>query len=745
MKKEDDDNGKSSPESFPVDDFTSDCLDKDMSQLHHGKSSTESSKHDWHDVTQEFIEASRELGLGELLHDASFGLFEAMSAIEMMDPKMDAGMMCNQTKRKVLNFEKSVQSGLKIKDFSMSEVIGIIDTTLACLVTWLEGHSLAQTVFTNLYLHNPYEIEDKTIKAFSICTLKLVDIIRDRINRASVYEEEDFQPMSYGFKMAFDVTDMRATGMMKEVEEDFNRLIKNTRIKPGEERDSATKKEHESAVAVHSRMKFCRLLFSTLVAFSKEKCQGIEDADKYLTQMSELLPVMKDSLALGLQPQEQGEEAADYPTIMGFEPLVNQRLLPPTFPRYTKIKSREEMMSYMTSLVFRLKWVCQGTEEVSLHHALEFFHEFSQQAPCVLSRSILQLIYLPQNRRILGSHLITDNLRDTLRNFIAPPGLMPRGIIANNAQVKEYIDTFLTRAVRPVCSLIQLTGHNRARQRDKWAALLEELATLQDEADKVDGYLHGILMKADSSRQHLACFSTWVLYHTLQAMIHYTLAGFELELYAPHEYHYVYWYLSECLYGWLISTLTRTDSYVYEQEMLVAEQQQKGRAAKKNKKKKKTRPHGVEITQCQAYQNLCGGYYKAVVGFTLCDKMKEANFEFDSEEVRFNHRFSPFRHVLTPPVVQYSHFKEMTDLRRYDMKPTSEDLYISACKCFQQAKLLFENLPNQNSEEIQALIKVAKTNFVVMKLLAGGHKKTSTDAPEFDFTVHKIYPTIKIP
>ncbi len=39
----------------------------------------------------------------------SFGLFEAMSAIEMMDPKMDAGMMCNQAKRKVLNFEKSVE------------------------------------------------------------------------------------------------------------------------------------------------------------------------------------------------------------------------------------------------------------------------------------------------------------------------------------------------------------------------------------------------------------------------------------------------------------------------------------------------------------------------------------------------------------------------------------------------------------------------------------------------------------
>ena len=39
----------------------------------------------------------------------SFGLFEAMSAIEMMDPKMDAGMLCNQSKRKVLNLQQAIQ------------------------------------------------------------------------------------------------------------------------------------------------------------------------------------------------------------------------------------------------------------------------------------------------------------------------------------------------------------------------------------------------------------------------------------------------------------------------------------------------------------------------------------------------------------------------------------------------------------------------------------------------------------
>jgi len=57
--------------------------------------------YNWVDVTEQFVSDCAQLELGQLLHDDMFGLFEGMSAVEMMDPKMDAGMVCNQTKRKV--------------------------------------------------------------------------------------------------------------------------------------------------------------------------------------------------------------------------------------------------------------------------------------------------------------------------------------------------------------------------------------------------------------------------------------------------------------------------------------------------------------------------------------------------------------------------------------------------------------------------------------------------------------------
>lgn len=702
--------------------------------------------YNWVDVTTEFKDAASQLALGELLHDSSFGLFEAMSAIEMMDPKMDAGMLCNQIQRKVHNLEQAVEAGLvKTDNLTHAELIGIMDASLATLVTWLEGHSLAQTIFTNLYLHNPYIINDRCLKAFSIVMLKIVDVIRERINRAGCFEEEDFQPMSYGFKMAGDVTETRASGMLKEVEDDLARTIRAARQKLGGTESSSSSPEssheHQQAVALHTRVRFYRHFYSLLLLFSKDRTDGLPQAQKLITQLQELVPLMRSSVDLGIQPPSREVSKNDYPTIMGFEPLINQRLLPPTFPRYTVIRDRADAMTYVSTLLQRLLTVTMITELVSLHATMEVFMEFSKSLPCVLARSILQLTLLPPNRRIFGTTPVVDALKETIRNFIAPPVLSQRCSLYNNAQAKDYVEALLTRAARPMCALFQITGHNRARQRDKWAHMLDDLSNLQEEADKVDAYLHGLLLKMEPNRSHLACLGTWVLYHTLQTMINYILAGFELELYAAYEYHYVYWYLSELLFAWLVSTLHRADNFLLEHETLA--DQQKGRSNKKNKKKKRPRSLSREITLAQAQQQMFGAYFKAVVGLQMGGKMKQPDFEFDNEEVRFSHRFAPFASVVTPPMVHYVQYKEMSDMSRYDREPSPEDLYGAACKGFHQAKCMLESLLVP-TEEVQALLRVAKTNFVVMKLLMGGHKKDSTDPPEFDFGQHKVYPVIKV-
>lgn len=684
----------------------------------------------WVDITNEFFDSIKDLELGELLLADRFGLYDAMSAIEMMDPKMDAGMLCNRGNKAPLTLNQAIEKDiLKIDDVPPPDVIAIIDTTWACIVSWLDGHSLVQTVFTNLYLQNPHVILDRPLKAFCVATYKIIDLIKDFVSRGLVFEDEDFQPTAYGYRLSPDVSETRAIGMLKEVEEELNRKRRATQL------DQET---DQTLACLNHRIRFTRLLLQAFVGLSKEDINAttVQESTKLLSVCSEIVPFIISSVGRASPPAYISEMHGA--VTIGFEPLVNQRLLPPTFPRYTQIKSPAEAYRRLDDLLTRLRQITKIVSYTSFNSALELMLEVSSTKPCIVTRSVMQLLYLPQAKRTGDMINCVEAIRDAARAFISPPVLMPRSQLLNNPQVKDFLDCFLGHCVRPFSNLIQLCGHNRARQRDKLAHLLEDFANLQDEAERVDAYLHNMSKKCEGMRPHLACFGTWVLYHTLRVMIMFLLSGFELELYSTHEYHYIFWYLYEFLYGWLVSSLSRADAFLSEQEML--SEQSKSKRRSKPKTKRKTRPYAKEITINQALQSMCGGYYKAMVALRKDGKLSLPHAEFDWEKVRYEHRFSPFINVLlTPPPVHYAEFKEMTgSLEAMD----SRNLYLSGCKHFHQARAFLESIHSPD-QEITELIRIAKTNFVVLKLMAT-HDLKSSSRLDFDFSAHHHFPILKI-
>lgn len=46
-----------------------------------------------------------------------------------------------------------------------------------------------------------------------------------------VYEEEDFQPMQYGYHLNPDISDQRIIGMLREVEEDYQKRTRAKELK----------------------------------------------------------------------------------------------------------------------------------------------------------------------------------------------------------------------------------------------------------------------------------------------------------------------------------------------------------------------------------------------------------------------------------------------------------------------------------------------------------------------------------
>lgn len=126
----------------------------------------------------------------------------------------------------------------------------------------------------------------------------------------------------------------------------------------------------------------------------------------------------------------------DTPNVMGFSPMVNQRLLPPTFPRYTKIKDRFGTYSYLEELTHTLKLACKVIHCLNYQSALNFFMEFSKKpGACLLSRSVLQVLYLPVPNKVFGATSLTEVLKESIKAYNAPPVLMQKSPLFNNPQV----------------------------------------------------------------------------------------------------------------------------------------------------------------------------------------------------------------------------------------------------------------------------------------------------------------------
>lgn len=46
-----------------------------------------------------------------------------------------------------------------------------------------------------------------------------------------------------------------------------------------------------------------------------------------------------------------------------------------------------------------------------------------------------------------------------------------------------------------------------------------------------------------------------------------------------------------------------------------------------------------------------------MIALDMDGKVRKPQFELDSEQVRYEHRFAPFNSVVTPPPVHYIQFK----------------------------------------------------------------------------------------
>lgn len=694
-------------------------------------------KIDWVDITQRFTNMVSKLNPGELVQEADFSLFDAMSAIELMDSKMDAALQWRTFRSYPRTLEEAIERGdLKCSDHSPEELIGIMDEVLACIATWLEGHTLAQTVFTCMYLLDIDKVENVYLRAFSLAIVKTVEYMRACICQGRVFAEDDQQGVCHGFNMLSRVSESTIVATLKEAEEKLQNILKQSSL---EQSNTGTGERLVGGSPVQTwkvlslRMKFVRNLFAFVVAMGKNTSQGISAGRVKLSQSASLMSEMKETIEVGHQLEPEN------PLGLGFHPVINQHLLPPSYKPYAIIP-RPASFDILTDIILQIQTILGFGKLDSFRELYYSIRDFSSGKKCanVLVRSLLVLVCLQGDRKkLFGSQSLETLLREDTKMFVYPPSLNSRSSVSTAAQAQEMSDRFFGRSVATMVEFLRVFCQHRARQRYKIVRCLEILGEYQQETQRIDELLHAVSIKFDTQRQHVACFSTWILYYIVQLMIEFMCLGFEFDLYSPFEVHYMYWYL-EFLYGWHETTIKSSD------RLHVVESQIAGKGKRKAAKKSKAqhvKEKERECTVVRVKRVVCIGLMRALEGLMIDGKIPKPSFEHSSKRLCFHNRFVPFMALTTPQMLTYGDYTRLASVDNY--KSRELNLYEASARHFQSAKVVLEGISHRDSE-LEGLLKVTKTNLVVMNLTARGHKSDSNKPPSFDFSVHKHFPVIRI-
>lgn len=87
------------------------------------------------------------------------------------------------------------------------------------------------------------------------------------------------------------------------------------------------------------------------------------ELNKHLNQLLALIDRVSKTVALGLAAPENRD--GNYDWLSSFEPYINQRLLPPTFPRQAAIVSRREGWKFVKEVVERMQSIAKVGESAA--------------------------------------------------------------------------------------------------------------------------------------------------------------------------------------------------------------------------------------------------------------------------------------------------------------------------------------------------------------------------------------------
>ncbi|KAF5838431.1 Mak10 subunit, NatC N-terminal acetyltransferase-domain-containing protein [Dunaliella salina] len=350
----------------------------------------------------------QDLPLGEMVHTDTFSLFEAMSAVELGNVKMDAAMSGS-----CKSVEELIQEGAApVEGLTPAQTLLIMERLLVMEASWHNGAALAQTVFASLYMLRPDRLRDNSPLLHAYCEgVKATCIaVRWLVMHGAVAEEEDINCWVQGLPipdMPVPLPDARCLPLLDQATQSAKGLAKG-----------ATAPEADVYKAIAAHLEFRRDLHGALLGLGLKSEGGVVGAVAHLTSaQARLQQVMGASPGLQQQQrsiadsqngkdasgaastqkegqgceakqqqrqQQRQESAFDAP---GFVENVNKYLLGPAPPRAAVVMSTEAAYAYLKSMLGHLQQATDVMHVRGYRALVQHIERFARLRAGVVARS----------------------------------------------------------------------------------------------------------------------------------------------------------------------------------------------------------------------------------------------------------------------------------------------------------------------------------------------------------------------
>ncbi|XP_018826790.1 N-alpha-acetyltransferase 35, NatC auxiliary subunit isoform X1 [Juglans regia] len=694
----------------------------------------------WADVSPLLESACKDLRDGDLIHGDNFNLFAAMSALEIMDPKMDSGIVC-----KYYSVDEAIENGAAPvpisfdKTVDVQRTIDIMDHLLACEATWHKGHSLAQTVFSCIYLLRPDRTSSHAL-LHSYCRViratckAVISVVSD----ARTHEEEDLFTMAYGLPLDGD-GDEKCLSLLNAVEETTSRQLRACKAQSSRRRvledieplQTNLDLEEGYCKALLCRLRFRKHFYHVLTSMRRPQGRGLELARKHISScILELECILKSSEFLRSSACGSCEDVLDDSTTgsgcqpVGFDASLNSRLSAPTPPRAIKILSWKKAIEYFVKLLHDLDILCSYSLDPLLEGVLQFLVQFQKSQPDLVARSHLQLLLL-QDGKLYG--------RDSIFAVITRAAALPEVTKNHNIQKNEYI----VQLGQLVINMLKILCTNAAWQRRKLGKMLQDWRVIYVQLELVFRKDFGEVSSIPDDEnicvkifQHILL---WVEEQTYWIASRFLILGFELELYSPSEYCMVYWYI----YVVLIKLAEKTHLKMATRNDTSKRKAKKKRDSLKDMGREYRIPPAVLFVQCQMF--LVEGLTMLLAALANEHMIVQSPSPFNTEQERFIQHFELLQKACVPDHISYPSFKESTAYARFSTL-VMYNYFKDAQRIAKEAKSSFANDPEKLAE-LRKIEQVAEHNSIALNVICRVGALDRTLKVSFEFGHHPYFAT----